>query len=50
MKEKMRLPLPVLQTIDLYRPVYLRQYGCYFAIIEMRTRGDGEVDVELLKI
>jgi hypothetical protein len=50
MQEKMRIPLPVLQTIDLYRPVYLRQYGCYFAIIEMRTRGDGEVDVELLKI
>ena len=49
-KEQMRIPLPVLQTIDLYRPVYLRQYGCYFAIIEMRTRSEGLVDVELLKI
>jgi hypothetical protein len=49
-REAMRLPYTVLQDIDLYTPVYLRQYGAYFAIIEIRTRQNGVADVELLKI
>lgn len=49
-KEQIRIPMPMLQTLDLYKPVYLRQYGNYFAIIELRTRANGIADVELLKI
>jgi hypothetical protein len=48
--EQMRIPLVVLHSLDLYRPIYLRQYGSYFAIIEIRTRNNGVCDVELLKL
>lgn len=47
---QMALPTPVLASVDMTRPVYLEQFGCYFAITEMKTRNNGGADVELLKI
>lgn len=49
-KLQMRMPLAMLQNIDLYCPVYIKQYGSYFAIIEIKTRGNNIVDMELLKL
>ena len=49
-KETIRISTVLLQSLDMSRPVYLRQYGAYFAIVEMRTRSNGTADVELLKI
>ena len=49
-REQMRIPFVTLQSLDLYRPIYLRQYGSYFAIIEIKTRNNGISDVELLKL
>lgn len=47
---QMALPMPVLASVDMTRPVYLEQFGCYFAITEIKTRNNGGADVELLKI
>lgn len=49
-REQMRIPFVALQSLDLYKPIYLRQYGSFFAIIEIKTRNNGLSDVELLKI
>lgn len=50
LKLKMRIPFVVLASLNMNAPIYLSQYGCYFAIITIRTSSNGEVDVELLKI
>lgn len=49
-KETMRLPLMVLRDLNLHKLVYIDKYGCYFAILQIRTRNNGTCDVELLKI
>ena len=38
-----------LATLDLRRPVYLRQYGHYYSIIKVQTSGD-VCKVELIQI
>ena len=50
LKEQVRLPVPYLASLDLLRPVYIRQYGSYFAIVSVKTKGDNICEVELLKI
>lgn len=49
-KTQLRLPMPELANIDIHHPIYLKQFGAYFAIIELKTRTNGIVDAELLKI
>ena len=49
-KETMRLPQMVLRDLNLHKLVYIDKYGCYFAILQIRTRNNGTCDVELLKI
>lgn len=47
---RMKMPFFVIATLDMNRPIYLSQLGCYFAIITIKTSSNGECDVELLKI
>lgn len=49
-KEKVRLNVIDLKNIDMTIPVYISQYGSYFAIIEIKTKKDDICDVQLLKI
>lgn len=39
-----------LRGVELRRPVYLRQYGQHFAIIEIKTKADNLAEVKLVKI
>lgn len=39
-----------LKKMDMNKPVYIRQLGGYFAVVEVRTRSNGTADVELIKI
>lgn len=49
-KEKVILNVLDLKQIDMTIPVYIRQYGSYFAILEIKTKKDDICDVQLLKI
>lgn len=48
--EQMRLNAIDLKLIDMTIPVYISQYGSYFAILEIKTKNDDICDVQLLKI
>lgn len=50
LKEQVRLNAIDLKQIDMTIPVYISQYGSYFAIIEIKTKKDDICDVQLLKI
>lgn len=39
-----------LATLDLRRPVYLRQYGHYYSIVKVQTSDNGVCKVELIQI
>jgi hypothetical protein len=39
-----------LKKMDMNTPVYIKQLGGYFAVVEVRTRSNGTADVELIKI
>lgn len=40
----------VLRSLDMRVPVYLRQYGAYFAISEIKTKANNLAEVKLIKI
>lgn len=48
--EQIRLNAIDLKLIDMTIPVYISQYGSYFAILEIKTKNDDICDVQLLKI
>ena len=48
--EEVRLTAIDLKNINLNSPIYLRQYGSYFALIEVRTTNTEVCKVKLLKI
>lgn len=48
--EQVRLNAIDLKQIDMTIPVYISQYGSYFAILEIKTKNDDICDVQLLKI
>jgi hypothetical protein len=48
--EYVRLSPVELKELDLTVPVYLRQYGSYFAIVKVKTKENNICEVELLKI
>lgn len=50
LKEQVKLNAIDLKNIDMTIPVYISQYGSYFAIIEIKTKKDDICDVQLLKI
>ena len=49
-KETIRLTDLELQAFDETIPVYLAQYGAYFAVTEIRADDEGNADVTLFKI
>lgn len=48
--EQVRLNAIDLKLIDMTIPVYISQYGSYFAILEIKTKKYDICDVQLLKI
>lgn len=48
--ERVKLTPIELQQLDMYTPIYLKQYGAYFAILEIKTKNDNINEVKLLKI
>lgn len=48
--EQIRLSDIDLRDIRMDVPVYIGQYGSYFAIIDIKTKGDSICDVKLIKI
>ena len=48
--EQIRLSDIDLRDIQMDVPVYIGQYGSYFAIIDIKTKGDSICDVKLIKI
>ncbi len=48
--ETIKLSPVDLKNMDLYTPVYLKQYGAYFAILEIKTGDNNLCDVKLLKL
>lgn len=49
-KEQVLLSAPELAVLDLLKPVYIRKYGAYFAIVNVKTKENNICEVELLKI
>lgn len=49
-KEKFRIRDVELTQFDETIPVYLRQYGAYFAVTEIRSNSDGTAEVTLLEL
>lgn len=39
-----------LKELDMYKPIYLKQYGCYFAITEIKTGDNNICSVKLIKL
>ena len=48
--EYVRLSSVELQTLDLTVPVYLSQYGSYWAVINVKTKENDVCEVKLLKM
>lgn len=48
--ERFILPPMELRDIDLRIPIYLEQYGSYFAISTIKTKANNEAEVELIKM
>lgn len=49
-KEYIKLSPVELKHIDMTVPVYLGQYGCYWAIINIKTKSNDICEVKLLKM
>lgn len=49
-KVNFKLSMPTLAALDIRKPIYLRQAGCYFAIVELKVKNNGIAEVELLKL
>ena len=47
---RIRLSLLDLRDLDFIKPVYLQQFGCYFAIYEINTSDTGISEVQLIKL
>lgn len=39
-----------LKSLDMAVPIYLKQYGCFWAVIKVKTMDNNICEVELLKI
>lgn len=39
-----------IAKVDESRPIYLRQHGAYFALLELKVKGDGTAEAKLLKL
>lgn len=50
LKTSVRLDTLDLQQFDPRVPVYVRQWGHYYAIIKLTTKDNGKADVELLQL
>lgn len=50
LKEKVILSDAEIQQFDETRPVYLSQYGRYFAVLEIKSEGNGVSEVTLLQL
>lgn len=50
LRERFILPPMELRDIDMRKPVYLRQYGAYFAISTIKTKANNEAEIELIKM
>lgn len=48
--ETIRLTHIELKNLDMYTPIYLRQYGAYFAVLEIKTKDNNNNEVKLLKL
>jgi hypothetical protein len=48
--ETIRLTPIELKNLDMYTPIYLRQYGAYFAVLEIKTKDNNNNEVKLLKL
>lgn len=48
-KDDFRLTCIDLKSIDMTKPVYIQQYGAFFAIVSIKTQGEIS-EVELLKL
>lgn len=49
-KEKVLLSPPELKSLDMMKPIYLKQYGAHFLILSLKTGKNYLNDVELLKL
>jgi hypothetical protein len=49
-RERVILSDSELQQFDETKPVYLSQYGRYFAVIEIKSEGDGVSEVTMLQL
>ena len=50
LKEKIILSDAEIQQFDETKPVYLAQYGRYFAVLEIKSEGNGVSEVTLLQL
>ena len=48
--ETIRLTPIELKNLDMYTPIYLRQYGAYFAVLEIKTKDNNNNEIKLLKL
>lgn len=48
--ERIRIGDVELMTLDDTKPVYLQQYGRYFAVLEITAQADGTAEVQMLTI
>lgn len=48
--EKIKLTSVDLKVLDMGVPIYLRQYGAYFAILEIKTNENDVCEVKFIKI
>lgn len=39
-----------LRTLDMSVPVYIKQLGSYFAVVEIKTKADNQAEVKLIKL
>lgn len=49
-KESIRIREMELRDFDETVPVYLAQYGCYFAVLEMKAQDNGLAEVTMLQL
>ena len=49
-KEKMRIRDLELLDFDETKPIFLAQYGCYFAVTEIKADTNGLADVTMLQL
>lgn len=49
-KEQFKIPSVELAQLDMSRPIYLKQYGCKFVIVEVVTKQNDICEVTLVKL